>query len=82
MIAVGARPNEVQASPAVIDAGNKIMLSIDALEAVRAIAPGWDKHFLERKFLSWAAGLGEPLKLAPDQAFHAWARKFTKGKRP
>jgi hypothetical protein len=60
----------------------RIVVSADALDAVRAVAPGWDRYFLEKQFIQWASGLGEPLKLPPDKAFLAWARKFTKDKRP
>ena len=60
----------------------EIAVSLEALEGVRRIAPGWDKYFLERMFVDWVRRLGTPLKLPTDQAFHAWARKFTKGKPP
>lgn len=63
------------------DVRRPIAISADAIEAVREIAPGYDKYWLEQKFIGWASGLKEPLKLPPDKAFLAWARKFTRGRR-
>jgi hypothetical protein len=60
----------------------KICVSVEVLESARRLAPGWDKYWLEAKFLEWANGLGEPLRVPADKAFIGWVRSFTKGKRP
>ena len=60
----------------------KIVISLEALETAKRLAPRWDKHALEAKFLEWAESLNEPLRLAPDKAFLGWVKSFTKGKRP
>ena len=52
----------------------------DALDRVRAVAPGWDRQWLLAKYKAWSAG--KPAPDNPDAAFVAWARKFTKGKAP
>ena len=57
------------------------LVSLEALEEVRDVAPGWDKYFLEATYKEFVAGLGE-MPRNPDRAFIGWARKFTKGKRP
>jgi hypothetical protein len=36
----------------------KIILGAEALETARRLAPGWDIHWLEAKFLDWANTLG------------------------
>lgn len=53
-------------------------VSEQALDAVRKIAPGWDRQVLLRKFLDWPKAQ-EPNDY--DKAFLAWVRKFTKGQR-
>lgn len=50
-----------------------------ALGQVSALAPGWDKHFLEASYKSWVVDKGE-MPRDPDAAFLGWVRKFTKGK--
>lgn len=60
----------------------KVLLSVEAFEAARRLAPRWDIHALEAKFQAWAESLGEPLRLAPDKAFLGWVKSFTKGKPP
>ena len=52
----------------------------DALDRVRAVAPGWDRQWLLAKYKAWSAG--KPAPDNPDASFVAWARKFTKGKAP
>jgi hypothetical protein len=62
-------------------ARRRIFVSPEALEAGRKLAPGWDKHWLEAKFLDWANALGEPLRVSPDKAFLGWVKSFTRGKK-
>jgi len=57
------------------------LVSVDALEKVGSIAPGWDKYALAERYKGWVASLGE-MPRNPDAAFLGWVRKFTKGKRP
>jgi hypothetical protein len=57
------------------------LVSLDALEQVREVAPGWDKYYLEAAYKEFVSRLGEMPRNA-DRAFLGWARKFTKGKRP
>jgi hypothetical protein len=57
------------------------LVSPDALEQVREVAPGWDKYYLEAAYKEFVSRLGE-MPRNPDRAFLGWARKFTKGKRP
>ena len=57
------------------------LVSLDALEQVREVAPGWDKYYLEAAYKEFVSRLGE-MPRNPDRAFLGWARKFTKGKRP
>lgn len=59
----------------------KDLVSVEALEQVPGIAPGWDKYALADRYRAWVADLGEMPRNA-DAAFLGWVRKFTKGKRP
>lgn len=56
-------------------------LKHETLEAVRAIAPGYSPAWLERTFWEWNRSKGGTLR-HPDRAFLAWAKSFTKGRRP
>jgi hypothetical protein len=47
----------------------KIVISVNARETARRLAPGWDKYALQALFLEWAENLKEPLRLPPDKAF-------------
>jgi hypothetical protein len=48
-----------------------------ALDKVKAIAPGWDRQMLLRKFLDWE---GSKNAQHMDAAFLGWAKRFTRGK--
>jgi len=75
-------PPAAQSSPRVPKSFNRDQLvSAEALEQVRDIAPGWDRYYLEATYKEFVAGLGE-MPRNPDRAFIGWARKFTKGRRP
>jgi hypothetical protein len=50
-----------------------------ALDQVRAVAPGWDRQMLLRKFLAWS---GSKEARDMDAAFLGWVKSFTKGKAP
>lgn len=56
------------------------LISEDALQAVRSVAPGWDKYFLAARYTEWMKGREHPKN--PDAAFLGWAKRFTKGKAP
>ena len=63
-------------------AKKKIVISLEGLETARRLAPRWDIHRLEAKFVAWAESLNEPLRLPPDKAFIGWVKGITKGKPP
>jgi hypothetical protein len=48
-----------------------------ALDAVKKIAPGWDRQNLLTKFLAWE---GSKNAVDLDKAFKGWVSSFTKGK--
>ncbi|MEO1777201.1 MAG: replication initiator protein A [Pseudomonadota bacterium] len=52
--------------------------SPDALEAARALAPGWDVHALEAEWRSFWAETGRQRLTTPDKAFLGWVRKRLK----
>jgi hypothetical protein len=56
------------------------LISEDALDKVREIAPGWDRQFLAARYRAWMEGRERPKK--PDAAFLGWVRRFTKSKPP
>ena len=56
------------------------LISEDAMQAVRTVAPGWDKYFLAARYTEWMKGREHPKN--PDAAFLGWAKRFTKGKAP
>lgn len=55
-------------------------ISEDALNAVREVAPGWDRQFLHHQYLEWSRDRERPRCI--DKAFLGWVKSFTKGKRP
>jgi len=57
-----------------------IFVSSSALERLYEIAPGWDKHMLERVYCEWAAD--KETARNEDSRFLGWVRSFTKGKPP
>jgi hypothetical protein len=56
------------------------LVSEDALDQVRAVAPGWDRQFLAARYRAWMKGKAHPRN--PDAAFLGWVKKFTKAKAP
>ncbi len=67
-------------SPAKVALPRPPLVSEDALDKVRAVAPGWDRQFLAARYREWMSGKDFPNN--PDAAFLGWCKKFTKGKRP
>jgi hypothetical protein len=59
----------------------EITIPLSALEQVPSIAPGYDKYWLEGRYLAWVKTLPEPPRDV-ERAFLGWVRKFTKGKPP
>lgn len=75
-----ALPAPVQEKPRVTLA---TLVSMNALEQVPQVAPGWDKYWLEARYKDFVAGKkNNELPRDADAAFLGWVRKFTKGKRP
>lgn len=72
-------PRAAPSTPTIFNADR--LVSQDALDQVREVAPGWDKYFLEAAYKQFVTGLGE-MPRNPDRAFLGWAKKFTKGKPP
>ncbi|WP_395543670.1 replication initiator protein A [Neotabrizicola sp. sgz301269] len=50
------------------------LLSADALEAAKALAPGWDVHALEAEWKAWWAGSGRAKLRSADRAFLGWVK--------
>jgi plasmid replication initiation protein len=57
-----------------------IRVSQDAMDALYEIAPGFDRYWLESTYQNWAAD--KEVARSEDARFLAWARSFTKGRRP
>jgi hypothetical protein len=81
MIALPASVPTSRPAPSPAPVVAKDLVSVDALEKVPSIAPGWDKYALAERYRAWVADLGE-MPRNPDAAFLGWVKKFTKGKRP
>jgi plasmid replication initiation protein len=56
----------------------RIMVSLQAIERLYDIAPGWDKYMLEHAYMEWAKDK-EPAR-NEDARFLSWVGSFTKGK--
>jgi plasmid replication initiation protein len=55
-------------------------VSMQALEQLRDVAPGWDRYALEAAYLAWIEG--KEAARNEDARFLAWAKSFTKGRAP
>ncbi|MGJ8598191.1 replication initiator protein A [Sulfitobacter sp.] len=55
------------------------VLSPDALQAAKALAPGHDVYALEADWLGWWAQSGRKRLSAPDKAFLGWVKSRIKG---
>lgn len=64
---------------AVLEDGEGPLLDAAALEAARAVAPGWDIHALEADWRRYWAASGKPRLISPAKAFVAYCRKRTGG---
>ena len=63
----------------VIEPGQGPQLPSEALEAARALAPGWDVYALEADWQAWWATSGRQVLRSPDKAFLGWLRKRLAG---
>ncbi len=58
----------------------KIVISPEALDRARALAPGWDKYYLEGAYRDFFEG--KEAAKSEDARFLAWVPKFVKGRKP
>ena len=58
----------------VVEGADTPLLSADALEQARALAPGWDVYVLEADWKGYWASTGRPRLRAPDRAFLGYVR--------
>jgi plasmid replication initiation protein len=56
----------------------KILISSDAIERAKEVAPRFDRYWLENTYITWARNL-EPAH-SEDARFLTWVKNFTKGK--
>ena len=56
----------------VLDPGVAPVLSADAFDRVRTLAPGWDVYALEAEWQHFWVGSGKPHLRSPDKAFIGW----------
>ena len=83
---VFSRRSEVRPPPAAVvlppaaTRGKSITVSLQALNQLREVAPGWDRYALEAQYLARVADK-EPAR-NEDARFIGWARSFTKGRPP
>ena len=59
----------------VVMPGEGPLLREGTLEAVRALAPGWDVHALEADWRAVWHRSGRPVLRSPDAAFLGWLKK-------
>ena len=59
----------------VMDVGTAPVLTVETLEAARALAPGWDVYALETDWRAVWDRTGRPRLRNPDAAFLGWVRK-------
>ena len=57
-----------------------IRISLQAMEELADVAPGWDRYAFEAMYLAWARDKEGARN--EDARFLAWARSFTKGRPP
>jgi len=60
--------------PAVPVSGTDPLISPEALEEARRLAPGADVHALQAQWRAWWVQTGSPRLRAPDKAFLGWVR--------
>lgn len=61
-------------------ARRQVRLTMEALDRVHDIAPGWDRYALESLYLRWIADK-DPAR-NEDARFLGWVKSYTKGKAP
>ncbi|MCP3969831.1 MAG: replication initiator protein A [Rhodobacteraceae bacterium] len=59
---------------ALVEGADAPLLTANALEEARALAPGRDVHALEAEWKSWWAATGRARLRSPDRAFLGWLR--------
>jgi plasmid replication initiation protein len=70
---------KTDSAAAVSGSERKIMISSDAIEEAKRIAPRTDPYYLESTYIAWAKKLSEPAK-NEDARYLSWVRSFTKNK--
>jgi plasmid replication initiation protein len=70
---LAARPTTTSAEP------KKIIISSEAIERAREIAPRMDAYYLENTYIAWAKTLEEPAH-NEDARFLGWVKSYTKRK--
>jgi hypothetical protein len=70
--------SSVVAHSPIIAPERQIVVSPEAIEQVRKIAPGWDKYWLERSYVTWAKDRDAARN--EDARFLTWVSRFTKSK--
>ena len=63
------------AAGAALGFGGAPVVSSDALDRARALAPGWDVHALEAEWRGFWARTGRARLRSPDAAFLGWVAK-------
>lgn len=58
----------------------RILISSTAMEQLKGIAPGWDRHMLEATYKNWMQD--KDAARNEDARFLGWAKSFTKGRPP
>lgn len=79
------KEGEVTAQPVTLPAGQnlarpRILISSTAMEQLKGIAPGWDRHMLEATYKEWVQD--KDAARNEDARFLGWAKSFTKGRPP
>jgi len=63
-----------RAAPEAAGAADPPLFGADTVEAVRALAPGWDAYALEAEWRGYWAATGRPRLAAPEKAYLGWVR--------
>ena len=56
----------------------QIIVSLEAMDRIQRMVPGWDKHWLEHAYIAWAKD--KDVAIDEDARFLSWVRSYTKGK--
>ena len=66
--------------PVLTSAPREVHVSQNALDQLRAVAPGWDRYALEAAYKDWVRD--KDAARNEDARFLGWAKSFTKGRAP